>query len=532
MTSDTISALLAQRRADSCDRECLVADEQRMTYGQLEEQSERFARQLLAAGVSFGTRIGILLPNRPEFVVSWTAIARIGAVAVPISTLSTPAELRRICRHANLHLLVSSATYLHHSFVDLIANALGGLDQERPPYRLATLPRLRSVWMWGEGVPGWSEPIDLDVEPDISAEVLAAVEYDVTAGDVASIIYTSGSTADPKGVMHTHGSLMRAARKCRDSYDQRADDRLFTQMPFFWVGGLTVNLLAAMSAGATQLTCSSSAASAVLEFLERERATSVTAWPHLARSIAADPTFSVRDLSSVRMGGLHEALPPSARPIDPTLMNSALGMTETAGPHTVASLAELPEERRGSFGPPQPGMAHRVVDPATGRPVAAAEVGDLLVRGDTRMAGLVRRERHETFDDDGWYRTGDLVSIRDGHLHFHGRLDDLIKTAGANVSPREVEEVLTRLPGVLAAVVTSVDGGERGDVVGAVLVVSDPGFDVDAIRAAAKLELSSYKVPRVIVILGPDEVPLMSSGKVNRLALIERLRRREAPFSP
>ena len=526
MNALTIPALLAARRADTpSGRAVLVADDRRLTYGELDAQSRRLAGRFLASGVAFGTRVAILLPNDPDFMATWIALTRIGAVAVPISTLSSPTELRRILRHANVSLLVSVPAHRNHAFADRIADACGGLTTKRPPFRLATLPHLRAIWMWGADAPAWAVALPQDIGDvgDIGDDVFEAIEADVSPGDVASIIYTSGSTAEPKGIIHTHGSLLRGAAKCRDGYEIRTEDSMFTQMPFFWVGGLTVNLLAVMSAGATQLTTASTDAAEVLTFLERERASNVMAWPHLARAIAADPTFADRDLSSVRVGSLWEAWPADRRPPDPTLIGSALGMTETAGPHTVADMRPLPEYRRGSFGPAQPGMSHRVLDPATGQPTIEGEVGELLVRGDTLMLGMVRRERADTFEPDGWYRTGDLVSRRDDHIHFHGRLDDLIKSAGANVSPREVEDVLLRIPGVISATVSGVNDSTRGQVVGAV-IVTDADLEPDEIRAAARQQLSPYKVPRVIVILTPTDVPMMSSGKVNRLALIGLLR--------
>lgn len=165
------------------------------------------------------------------------------------------------------------------------------------------------------------------------------------------------------------------------------------------------------------------------------------------------------------------------------------------------------------------------MDPDSGSVVDDGAVGELQVRGDTLMVGLVRRERHDTFDPDGWYPTGDLVSIRDGHVHFHGRLDDLIKTAGANVSPSAVEEALLGVSGVVSATVSSVDDGARGQVVGAVVVVNDLDLTAEIVRSAVAGRLSAYKVPRVIIVVEPSQLPLMSSGKVDRIQLVELLRR-------
>jgi acyl-CoA synthetase (AMP-forming)/AMP-acid ligase II len=232
----------------------------------------------------------------------------------------------------------------------------------------------------------------------------------------------------------------------------------------------------------------------------------------------------------MRNGLLYEALPAGKRAKDPTLMSAPLGMTETNGPYTVMP-RDLPEEQRGSVGPLMRGVEARLLDPDTGAVFATWSDGDLAadseglagvmqLRSDVMMLGMVKRENSDIFTADGWYHTGDLCSFRRGHLHYHGRADDLIKASGANVSPREVENALLQIPGVASANVSGVPDRTRGNVVGAV-VVPEPGIslEADAVRRAAAKSLSSYKVPRVVVVLEAGRVPMLSSSKVDRRAI-------------
>jgi acyl-CoA synthetase (AMP-forming)/AMP-acid ligase II len=185
---------------------------------------------------------------------------------------------------------------------------------------------------------------------------------------------------------------------------------------------------------------------------------------------------------------------------------------------------DQPEHRRGSFGRPVPGFEARVVDPETGAECATGVVGELWLRGPFLMEGYYGRERHETFTPDGWYRTGDLFHRdADGYCYFTGRLGDMIKTAGANVSPREVEAAIAEVTGLVAHVV-GVDDLERGQVVAAAVRVPAGGAVPDAgdLRTALRTRLSAYKVPRRFLFLADDEVPMLSSGKLDARALQAR----------
>jgi acyl-CoA synthetase (AMP-forming)/AMP-acid ligase II len=169
-------------------------------------------------------------------------------------------------------------------------------------------------------------------------------------------------------------------------------------------------------------------------------------------------------------------------------------------------------------------MEHRIVDPDSGAVLPEGDQGELQVRGDALTVGLVKRERADVFTADGWYGTGDLCSIRKGYLFFHGRIDDMIKASGANVSPREVEAVLASIPGVAQAMVTGVTDRQRWNVVGA-LIVPKPGAALDEkfVRSEAAKRLSSYKVPRVVIVMEAAKLPLLSSTKIDRRRLVAML---------
>jgi acyl-CoA synthetase (AMP-forming)/AMP-acid ligase II len=290
-------------------------------------------------------------------------------------------------------------------------------------------------------------------------------------------------------------------------------------MPFFWVGGLTMVLLQALTSGAAAVTQQRFDPGEALELVERERVTQVSCWPNAARAMAEHPSFSDRDLTAVRGGTLVAALPPDRRPAAPDLAPTLLGMTETGGPHTGPDDAygPLPEQLRGTFGRSLPGMEHRIVDPETGMERLRTEEGELLVRGAFLMDGIYKRERQHVFTPDGWYATGDLGRFDgDGHLLFTGRRTAMIKSGGSNISPAEVEAVLSELPGVLDAYVFGIPAGDRGEDVAAV-VVHPQGQTADPAElvAQARQRLSTYKVPRHVQVLAEGDVPLLATGKVD-----------------
>ncbi|MDT5082353.1 MAG: hypothetical protein QOJ80_6990, partial [Mycobacterium sp.] len=417
----SIPELLALRRAQP-DGEFLVTDDERLGFAEADAQSQVLADALLASGVGKGTRVGILFPNCAQWITSWLAAARIGALTVPLSTFAPGAELARLLRHTDTQVVLMGRSIADHDLVDRLEDALPGLSGSDAAIVLPEVPYLRRVHVWPHCDRTWTTPWPGIAEPVVSLS--ASVETEVRPADELVLVTTSGTTAHPKSVAHTHGSLVRHAAILARHRGVTPADRIYSPMPFFWVGGLTMVVLQALSTGATILAQDVFEPGATLALLEREHATFISCWVQASRAMADHPDFAKRDLSSVRGGTMLEALPPERWPSAPDLTPNLLGMTETGGPHTMVEVPDmpLPPARRGSFGIPLPGVVeHRIVD-AAGLQAPPEQEGDIQVRGQILMSGIYKRERHEVFDADGWYSTGDRGWFDGaGHLHFTGR---------------------------------------------------------------------------------------------------------------
>jgi acyl-CoA synthetase (AMP-forming)/AMP-acid ligase II len=557
----TVPEFIRTRRELFGERPLILLGARRIGYAEADRLSARLARGLLAHGIAKGARVGVLAPNGPDWVVAWLAAARIGCVVVPINTFYKPRELHFVLRHADVHALLCVPRLLGNDYLERLeaaapslasasearseAKPSGGRAPARsgarsPALFLPELPQLRRVFVFGGCDRAWAASDgDLaaagETTPGVDAGLLAEAERCVAPADPLVIVYSSGSTAEPKGAVHSHGAMLRHSWNLNAFRDLRTDDRIFSPMPFFWVGGLVFTLLAAMHVGAFLLCEEAFDPGPTLLLLERERATIAAGWPHYAKAMMDHPSFRQRDLSSVRAGNLYAVLPEAVRPRDPELRSNSLGMTETCGPHTIDRMdVDLPERLRGSFGHAVPGLEHKVVDPETGAVLPPGERGEICVRGYSLMQGLHKVEREDAFDRDGFYHTGDAGWFdADGVLYFSARLGDLIKTAGANVSPREVEVAIEAFPEVQSAFVVGVPEPARGQDVAAAVVL-DAGRTLSAaeLRERLRRDLAAYKVPRHVVFAAKPELPFTDTGKIDKRRLAELLAdrlRRDAP---
>ena len=503
----TIPQVLARRRASDARLRALVTEESAICWAELDDASRALAGRLVRAGVNKGDRIGLLMENGIDWAVAAFAVMRVGAVLVPLSTLLRPPELLAQLGVASVSHLVAVRSFRGRSYLDELRAHVD------PTRRDPRLPALRRVWAWGE-------------LPDAPAApgLVEALEQQVRPADDMVILFTSGSRGTPKGVIHAHGSALRATAAGLDARCIGPGERLYIPMPFFWTGGFGGGLLSVLIAGATLLTEAAPEPGRTVRFLERERATLFRGWPDQAARIAAHPDFAAADLSSLGPASLGAVLPAAQRP-RPGARANLFGMTESGGPYCGARLdRDVPAEKFGSCGRPFEGVEVRIVDPETRAVVAPGVQGEILLRGPNLMRGICGRVRSELFDADGFYATGDLGRLdADGWLWYAGRRDDMFKVKGATVYPTEVEAGLRAIPGVAQAFVTDVADADSTPEVAA-LVVSKAA-DAGALAGAARERLSAFKVPTLwLVVPNADTVPMSATGKVDKTALQALLR--------
>lgn len=484
------------------DDDYVVMPGERISFADAEAASAALAKRLLRSGCGKGTRIGVILPTGIDWVIAWLAAARIGAVPMLFPATYRPAELRRALRISDVAVLFAASEMLGKDYESFLEEALASLvdhDATSPLFD-ADVPFLRSIWVAGGVSRRWATEAGIGRsgpnadDTGVSDSLLASVESEVSPADPLLVIYTSGSSAEPKAVVHTHGATIRKVQpELGVCMLGSFPGRTFCAMPFFWVGG-PQDLLGALLSGAAVVSQERFDVGQCLELMERERCTSIVGWPAIYDQLRNHPTFAERDLSRVAWPDGND------RPMSSRGDPRNLGMTETFGPHANLDWFD-----------------YKVVDPETGEELDDGQVGEFCVRGFGLMDGLYKREREEVFDADGFYHTGDRGYLEDGHIWFRGRYTEMVKSGGANVAPIEVEQALLSLRGVRLAYVFGVPDPEKGEVVVAV-VVPDDGVELepDELRRELNTQISAYKVPVKWCISGESEIPSLASGKPDK----------------
>jgi len=533
---------VTSRHGDRCairflDRELGVDRE--LSYRELEREARRLARALVAAGVVKGARVAVLMANRPEWVVAAFGVSLAGGVLIPVNTFAKPAERDYILRHSDASLLLVQRSLLKHDFLADLQRDHVELASAAPGRLLCpALPQLRRVVALGlearEGaVQGWQELLAQgDSVPD---SMLDAIAQEITPADDGLVIYTSGTTAHPKGVLHLQRAPVIQSWRFAEGMELSPEDVVYTAQPFFWSAGIAMSLGAALAAGACLLLEASFEPGAALACIEANRATAIFAWPHQDKAMAEHPSAQSRDLSCARKVEFDSPL--AARvglEKDEWGTHGSYGMSET---FTIASFLPVgapAELRNATSGRPLPGMQMRVVDPESGAALPQGEKGEIAVRGVTFMRGYYKVEPELYLDDEGYFRTQDGGSFdAEGYLHWSGRLSNLIKTGGANVSPVEIETALRSYPGLKAGLAVGVPHPALGEVV-VLCAVPVPGAEPDeaAIRGFLRERLAAYKVPKRVLVFAEEELQYTGTQKIQvgplREAALARLEREGA----
>lgn len=475
-----------------------------VSFVDLRDLVERCARALRHhAGVGPGDRVALIMPNCLHSMVCYLGAIRAGAIAVPVNIRLTAEEMGFILGDVGARVVIA-----HERTWPTVAEAIADLDGIEAVWGVELQARDVTPIEVAMAEPGQQVPMP-EIAPD----------------DVAAIIYTSGTTGLPKGAMLTHGNVLFNVQSTIRGHGFRPDDVHLLIVPLFHVTGLNTIMPTSLHLGSTVVISAETNPRRLLELIERHRCTTLFTVPTTAIMLTREPTLGQFDLSSLRLIAYSGAPMPvlairRLRELFPNvLLHNFYGLTESTSVTTVLP-SEYALSHAESIGRVVPGLEAKIVD-EDGNPLGPGEVGELLIRGPSIFAGYYQRpEATAEALEDGWLHTGDKAYIdEDGFVFLRGRTKEMIIVAGENVYPVEVENVLTRHPGVLEAAVVGVPHPVLGEVVRAV-VVPQPGADLTEreIKRWCTERLASYKVPQQVEFA--TELPRNPSGKVVKRRLV------------
>ena len=509
--SRTLFKLICEQAQRYGERPAVICRERVASYRELAGRAGRVAAALQAQGFRGGDRIGVLIENRLEWLEAVFGIAGIGAVAVPFSTWSKPAELEFLLADSEVAALFAVGGFGGQNFAAALASVA---------HNCLGLPLI--VMLDGEMRPGW-----IDYEEFIAeTEPLAAGEAAAPDNDCV-VLYTSGSSARPKAVRLRHGALIENGFHIGERMRLGPEDRVLLAPPLFWSYGAANALPATVTHGAALVLQPRFEPGEWLGLIERHRCTAVYTLPSMTGAALRHPKFRRERVKSLRTGlmiGSPEEVSIAAEELGAAQICNIYGATETYGNCCVTPCDWPLERRMHGQGPPLPGTRLCIVDPETGCVLRAGDTGAVEVAGHVTpgYSGISAKLNADVFTADGYFRTGDLGFLdEDGCFHFVGRDTDMIKRAGINVSPAEVESLLLQHPAMAQAAVVGAAAGERGEAIVAFVVPApDAMADAESLRAHCRALASSYKVPDRIEICA--ELPATETGKLLRRALKDR----------
>jgi fatty-acyl-CoA synthase len=511
----------------------------RWTYEQLWERAIEVTCALRRCGLGKDARVGVLMTNRPEWLAAVFGTSLAGGVAVTLSTFSTPSELDYMIRTSAVSVLLFERRVMSKDFAAILAELEPAVGASRPgALESAEYPFLRRLAVVGEPTPGieaWDEFLASGREEP--RELVEATAAAVLPSDAAVLFFSSGSTSKPKGVLSAHRGVCIQLWRFRRMYGFSPGDNIrgWTANGFFWSGNFTMVLGSTLASGGALVLQSTFDAAEALELMQAERVNFPFAWPHQWAQLEGAPNWDRVDLSSVKFVDFKT---PVAH--HPTVSSEwyepghAYGNTETFTITTGYPANTPPDVHAESFGVALPGVTLKIADPLTGETVPRGQAGEIRVKGPTLMLGYIGTPLDETLDSQGFFPTGDGGYLDDaGRLYWQGRLTDIIKTGGANVSPREVDEALMQHSGVKVAQTVGVPHQTLGEEVVSCVVPHDGvALDTQQLVAFLRKRLASYKVPRRVLFFREDEVAITGNAKIKAGELRELASRRLTESEP
>jgi fatty-acyl-CoA synthase len=512
-------------------REALSFAGRRWNFQDLKADSDRTARGLMQCGIQPGDKVALWLTNRPEWLHILFAVAKIGAVLVPINTRFRTTDLAYVLHQSDSTMLITTDHSGPVGYLEMVRELIPELETCPDPHALQTaaFPALRRVGVVSaQAYPGtlhWANV--LAAAEAVSSQQLAQRQRAVDPDGTVLIMYTSGTTGFPKGVMHNH-NILRNITDEANRMAVRPRDVILMYLPLFHAFGLYEGALMSIVTGARQVLIEQFEPGEVLRLMASERATMMHGFDTHFQDIMEHPDCKHTDRSSLRTGLLAAGLAstePVARRAQELLCGtvSGWGMTEVGVGAALGFPTDTEDDRCLASGAPLPGYEFKTIEPDTGQSVPYGTPGELCCRGYGVMQGYYKKpeETAQAIDAEGWLHSGDMATMReDETIRFLGRYKEMLKVGGENVDPVEVEALLLKHPGVNQVKVVGVPDARLQEVACACVVLeSGAQVEPEALMAFCRGKIASFKIPRHVLFM--KEYPMTSSGKVQKYRLRE-----------
>ncbi len=533
-TKKTIGAYFEEQVKRLPDQEFIVYPDRdlRWTYSQFNERVDNLAKGLLATGIGKGDHVGIWATNVPDWTTFMFATAKIGAVLVTINTQYRSFELEYVVKQADLAALVIIDSFRDHSYLDTVNELIPELKTcQRGRLKSERFPELRSVIFIGQekhrGMFNTRELMLLGSQ--CGDERFNKVKASLDAHEVVNMQYTSGTTGFPKGVMLSHFNILNNGYYIGERQKFSSADRICLPVPLFHCFGCVLGVMAALAHGATLVPLEQFDPLLVLAAVQKEKCTAVYGVPTMFIAELAHPMFEMFDMSSLRTGIMagspcpEETMRQVMEQMNCTDITIAYGLTEASPVITQTRTDDSVAQRTGTVGAALPEIEVKLVDPETGEEVGVGQPGELCCRGYNVMKGYYKMPERtdEAIDADGWLHSGDQAEVdADGYYKITGRIKDMIIRGGENIYPREIEEFLYTMEGILDVQVVGIPDEKYGEVVGA-FIIKKEGADITEADVIdfTRSRIAPYKKPKHVFFV--DSYPMTASGKIQKYKLRE-----------
>ena len=542
-TPRTVSTFVDDAATEFGDRPLVITDDVTLSYSEIANWATQLADGLHALGIRPGDHVGLLMANYVEFLPLKFAIAKVGAVAVPMNFLYRQEELAYVLAHSDCKMLITMTGFAGLDYLEMLDSIAPGWDAGGQ-LRLAGFPELRRIVQFHTDGTSRAGVVDVQELNELGMQnPKAASAAGVAPGAVSDILYTSGTTGSPKGVLITHDAALRTGYASALTRAFEKDRRILFSLPCYHMFGYVEGILAVMMSGGAFIPQLKFSAENYLKGIEKHRATDILCVPTMTIAILEYPGLRDFDLSSLTAIMSASAPGPSwlwqqvKQELGVSEIVTGYGMTETGGCMTLT----LPEDSfhltastvgrsksAGAAGLPHRNgdlTEYRAMDPATGEPLPAGEEGELASFGPTNMLGYWKRP-DETAQAlrNGWVYSGDLGRVRhDGYIELTGRTKEIYKSGGELVTPREIEDLICEHPDVSQVYAVGIPDPRWGEI-GGVYIVRAPGATIteEDVIALCKEKLARFKVPKAVWFLDQEELPLTPTGKVQKFRLVQQ----------